>query len=101
MTMVWDSAAQTFPVFITPDGPDRAPDFIQRRTLRAVLNRAIGSGAANNEAHVPIYFPERSILSRRRQLKFARVRRFAISISMPARFRFITSADGSQGFHHN
>ena len=57
VAMVWDSAAQTFPVYVTPDGPDRGQDYVQRRTVRTVLNRAIGSGAGNNEAHVPIYFP--------------------------------------------
>jgi len=57
VTVIWDSAAQTFPVYVTPDGPDRGADYIQRRTIRAVLNRAIGSGAADDEAHVPIYFP--------------------------------------------
>jgi len=57
VTMVWDTVAETFPVYVTPDGPDRGENYIQRRTLRAVLNRALSSGAADNEAHVPIYFP--------------------------------------------
>jgi hypothetical protein len=57
VTMVWDSAAQTFPVYVSPDGPDRGADYVQRRSVRTVLNRAIGAGAADNEAHVPIYFP--------------------------------------------
>jgi hypothetical protein len=57
VAMVWDSAALSLPVFINSDGQEGFPDYIQRHTLRAVLNREIGSGASDNEAHVPIYFP--------------------------------------------
>ncbi|HET9220419.1 MAG TPA: carboxypeptidase regulatory-like domain-containing protein [Terriglobia bacterium] len=55
--VVWDTASR-IPYYITPDGSDTGDSFYaERRAARAVLNRAIGSGAADNESHVPIYFP--------------------------------------------
>jgi hypothetical protein len=55
--VVWDTASR-IPYYITPEGTDDTGSFYtERRAARAVLNRAIGSGAADNEAHVPIYFP--------------------------------------------
>jgi len=57
VAMVWDDAVQTLPIFVTPDGPAIGSDYLSRRRLRSVLTRAIGSGAAENEAHVPVYFP--------------------------------------------
>ena len=57
VAVVWDTASR-IPYYITPDGTDdRGSFYTERRAARAVLNRAIGSGAADNEAHVPIYFP--------------------------------------------
>jgi hypothetical protein len=55
--MVWDIVAETFPVFVTPDGPDRGEVFTAPDAARD-LNRAIGGNAADNEAHVSICFPE-------------------------------------------
>jgi hypothetical protein len=54
--VVWDTASR-LPYYINADGSDTDSFFTQRRAARAVLNRAIGSGAADNESHVPIYFP--------------------------------------------
>ena len=57
VAVVWDTASR-IPYYISPDGTnDGASFYTERRSGRAVLNRAIGSGAADNEAHVPIYFP--------------------------------------------
>jgi len=57
VAVVWDTASR-IPYYISPDGiDDRSSFYTERRAGRAVLNRAIGSGAADNEAHVPIYFP--------------------------------------------
>jgi hypothetical protein len=58
LAIVWDTASR-FPHFINPEGSDDdgTSFYTTRRAARAVLNRAIGSGAADNEAHVPIYFP--------------------------------------------
>jgi hypothetical protein len=57
VAVVWDTASR-IPYYISPEGSDEASSFYtERRNGRAVLNRAIGSGAADNESHVPIYFP--------------------------------------------
>jgi hypothetical protein len=56
MAIVWDTA-RGIPRFVNPDGDNANSFYQERRSLRAVLNRAIGSGAAPNEAHIPIWFP--------------------------------------------
>jgi hypothetical protein len=57
VAVVWDTASRV-PYYVSPEGSDDGSSFYtERRNGRAVLNRAIGSGAADNESHVPIYFP--------------------------------------------
>jgi hypothetical protein len=57
VAVVWDTASRV-PYYISPEGSDDGSSFYtERRNGRAVLNRAIGAGAADNESHVPIYFP--------------------------------------------
>lgn len=45
------------PLVVSPDGDDEAFLLRQRQVLRAVLNRAIGAGAADDERHVVTFFP--------------------------------------------
>jgi len=56
MAIVWDTASNA-PYFMTPDGSNDNTFVTARRSLRAVFNRASGSGAAENEAHVPFFYP--------------------------------------------
>jgi len=56
MAVVWDTASSVA-TYMTPDGSNDNTFITTRRSLRAVFNRAIGSGAAENEAHVPFYYP--------------------------------------------
>ena len=54
-TMINDFASNS-PLFLNPEGENSTP-FITRFPMRAVLNRAIGSGAGDNAMHVPTFFP--------------------------------------------
>jgi len=56
MAIVWDTASNA-PYYMTPDGSNDNTFLQARRSLRAVFNRASGSGAAENEAHVPFFYP--------------------------------------------
>jgi len=56
VAIVWDTASNA-PYFMTPDGSNDNTFLQARRNLRAVFNRASGSGAAENEAHIPFFYP--------------------------------------------
>jgi len=57
MAVVWD-IANSIPRFVTPDGNDNSAFYDQRYIGRAVFLRATGGGViADNEAHIPIYYP--------------------------------------------
>jgi hypothetical protein len=55
-TMINDFASNS-PVFLNPEGDNSASAFSTRFPMRAVLNRAIGSGAGDDAMHVPTFFP--------------------------------------------
>ena len=59
--------------------------YTERRAARAVLNRAIGSGAANNECTCPIYFPGTPDPERASIVEVKPGQRFRISIFRPTR----------------
>jgi hypothetical protein len=59
VAIVWDTASNA-PYFMTPDGSNDNTFQQARRGLRAVFNRASGSGAAENEAHIPFFYPNTS-----------------------------------------
>jgi len=54
-TMINDFANNS-PYFLNPEGENNTL-FSTRFPMRAVLNRAIGSGAGDNAMHVPTFFP--------------------------------------------
>jgi hypothetical protein len=56
MAIVWDTASNA-PYFMNPEGSNDNTFLTARRSLRAVFTRASGSGALENEAHVPFYYP--------------------------------------------
>jgi hypothetical protein len=56
MASISDSPTQG-PLVLSPDGDDAASIHFQRAQFRAVLNRAVGAGAADNERHIPTFFP--------------------------------------------
>ncbi len=56
MAIVWDVASNA-PYFMTPEGSNDNTFLTSRRSLRSVFTRASGSGAGENEAHVPFFFP--------------------------------------------
>jgi len=56
VAVVWDTASGV-PNYVSPDGDDSNSFYQERRSLRAVLNRATGSGVAEGEAHIPVYYP--------------------------------------------
>jgi len=49
--------AQAGPLILNTDGDNGSSIFQLRLVGRAVLNRAVGAGAADNERHVPTFFP--------------------------------------------
>jgi hypothetical protein len=54
--IVWDTASATG--FITnPDGNDIAAYFAQRNENRAIIMRTLGNSIADNEAHIPYFYP--------------------------------------------
>jgi Carboxypeptidase regulatory-like domain len=55
-TMINDFASNS-PVFLNPEGDNGLSAFGTRFPMRAVLNRAIGSGAGDDAMHVPTFFP--------------------------------------------
>jgi len=56
MAIIWDTAS-SIPMYMTPEGSNENTFLTTRRSLRSVFNRANGSGAAENEAHIPFYYP--------------------------------------------
>jgi CBS domain-containing protein len=44
-------------LLVSPDGDNGASVFVSRQVARAVLNRAIGSGAGDDQRHVPTFYP--------------------------------------------
>jgi hypothetical protein len=56
VAIVWDTASATG--FITnADGADVTPYFAQRNENRAVIMRTLGNSIADNEAHIPYFYP--------------------------------------------
>ena len=56
VAIVWDTASATG--FITnADGNDVTPYFAQRNETRAVIMRTLGNSIADNEAHIPYFYP--------------------------------------------
>jgi hypothetical protein len=56
VAIVWDTASATG--FITnADGSDITPYFAQRNENRAVIMRTLGNSIADNEAHIPYFYP--------------------------------------------
>ena len=56
LAIVWDSPNAAVH-YVTPDGTDNNSYATQRFIGRAVFMRTPSSGIADNEAHVPIYYP--------------------------------------------
>ena len=56
MASISDSPTQG-PLVLSPDGDDAVSIHFGRQQFRAVLNRAVGAGAADNERHIPTFFP--------------------------------------------
>jgi hypothetical protein len=54
--IIWDSPSAVVH-YVTPDGMDNSSSATQRFIGRAVFMRVPSSGVADNEAHVPIYYP--------------------------------------------
>src|SRR6185295_1231359 len=56
IAVVWDTASAVG-FYVNPDGSDVNPFWAQRMEGRTVIMRALGTSIADNEAHIPFYYP--------------------------------------------
>ena len=100
MAIVWDTASNA-PYYMTPDGSNDNTFLTARRSLRAVFTRASGSGAGENEAHVPFFFPGTPDRRTPPFSKYVREQIFETWISMKAYSRRVMSgARSAAPFRH-
>ena len=56
VAILWDTASAVG-FFVNPEGSDINPYWAQRMESKAVFMRTLGTSIADNEAHVPFYYP--------------------------------------------